>query len=51
MQKLYDWWDRAPIWQPFALVLVVSAILVVLTTPSHAPEDPPAPPAASPQGR
>ena len=53
MQKLHDWWDRAPIWQPFALVFVVSAILVVLTnTPrSHAPEDPPAPPAAAAQGR
>jgi len=31
MQKLHDWWDRGPIWQPFALVFVVCVIIVVLT--------------------
>jgi len=31
MQKLNDWWDHAPIWQPFALVFVVCVIIVVLT--------------------
>ena len=52
MQKLRDWWHHAPNWQPFAWVFVVATILVVLThTPnSHAPEAPPAPPVASPQG-
>jgi len=30
MQKLYDWWNRAPTWQAFALIVIAAVILLVL---------------------